>query len=72
MTTAPQIIATVFFLASLGSVLTLAILSAATAALDAVAAACRRTGIRRRAVHSRRAAAACAVSRLAGAGFRLQ
>jgi hypothetical protein len=72
MTTAPQVIATVFFLVSLGSVLALAVLSAATAVLDAAAAACRRTRMRGGAVRSRRAAAACAMSRVAGAGFRLQ
>lgn len=40
--TAPQVIATIFFLVSVGSATTLALMAAASAVLDAVAKTCDR------------------------------
>ncbi|QGY05578.1 hypothetical protein MMSR116_29535 [Methylobacterium mesophilicum SR1.6/6] len=66
--TAPQVIATVFFLVSLGSVLMLALLTVLSAALEAVGTACR-------AGHAIRShplkAAACRAHRTARARFDL-
>lgn len=41
--TAPQVIATIFFLVSVGSATTLALMAAASAVLDAVAKTCDRS-----------------------------
>jgi hypothetical protein len=65
--TAPQAIATVFFLVSLGSVLMLAVLTAVSAALEAVEAACRAG----HAVRSGSLTAACRAHRTARTRFDL-